>query len=296
MGDALKDQKPTRPENRHYKKKPFPPGREVDGAREPREPQASAEESLFLYGRNPVKEAIKSGRSIDKILVVDSEHHDGSLREILGMARERHLVIIEMTRPKLDDFAARYADEEQMPLHQGIMALLPAIEYVEIEDILDAAKEAGHPPFVLILDSIQDPHNFGAILRSAEAVGVDGIIIPKRRAVSVTGTVAKASAGAVLYSRIARVANLSQAVETLKKAGVWIAGAEMDGDEMEKAPLEGAIALIVGNEGEGISPLLKKNCDFLVSIPMQGQLNSLNASIAAAVLMYEKRRQDRASQ
>ena len=248
---------------------------------------------LMIFGRNPVKEAIKSNRSIDKIFVVEKEHQDGSLREILGLARERHLVIVEMSRAKLNEQIGRYAEEGQdMVVHQGILALLPAVEYVEIADILAAAAAAGHPPFVLVLDSVQDPHNLGAILRSAEAVGVDGIIIPKRRAASVTGTVAKASAGAVLYSRIARVPNLSQALQELKKAGLWVAGAQMGGAEMGQARLDGALALVIGSEGDGISPLLQKHCDFLVSIPMQGQLNSLNASIAAAVLMYEKRRQD----
>lgn len=250
------------------------------------------EDTLVLFGRNPVKEAIKSGRSIDKIFVLERNSHDGSMREILALAKERKLVVVETRRDVLNDWAMRGAEEDQHIVHQGIVALLPPVSYVSIADILREAKEAGRQPFVLVLDSLQDPQNLGAILRTASAAGVDGIIMPKRRAAPITGTVVKASAGAALRSRIARVSNLSQAIEELKKAGLWIAGACMEGDAMYGVKLEGAIGLVIGSEGEGISPLLRKNCDFLVSIPMNAGQDSLNAASAAAVLVYEKRRQD----
>lgn len=262
---------------------------DVFSKQEVEEPQ----EALLLYGRNPVKEAIKSGRSIQKVYVVEREKQDGSLREILGLARDRKLVVTELSRDKLNSLTAPHAPEGERAVHQGIAALLSAVEYVEPEEILQAARDRGETPFVLVLDSIVDPHNLGAILRTAEAAGVHGVIIPKRRAAGVNGTVAKASAGAVFYSRIAQVGNLVQCVENLKKAGLWIAGADMAGESMYNAPLDGPLALVIGGEGEGIAPLLKKNCDFMVSVPMCGEINSLNASASAAILIYEKLRRDR---
>ncbi len=249
---------------------------------------------LLVYGRNPVKEAIKSGRSIDKVFIVDTGSEDGSLREILRMARERSLVIAQVSRGKLDAMTLPYGYGGKPAPHQGIVAQMPAAEYVELSEILQSARDKGEAPFVLVLDSIHDPHNLGAIIRSAECAGVHGVVIPKRRSASITATVAKASAGAIMHVKIARVPNLSSCIETLKEAGVWIAGADMDAQPMYDAPLQGPLAIIIGGEDAGLSPLVKKHCDYLVSIPMFGQLNSLNASNAAAVLIYEKRRQDRA--
>lgn len=249
---------------------------------------------MIVYGRNPVKEAIKSGRSIDKIFIDDTGSDDGSLRELLRMARERSLVVLQISRAKLDAMTMPYGYDGKPAPHQGIIAQLPAIEYVEVSDILSFARDKGESPFLLLLDSISDPHNLGAIIRSAECAGIHGIVIPKRRSVSVNATVAKASAGAVMHMKIARVPNLSQCIEMLKKENIWIAGADMQGQAMYQAPMKGALALLLGSEGDGLSPLLRKNCDFLVSIPMQGELNSLNVSNAAAILIYEKLRQDRA--
>lgn len=247
---------------------------------------------LIIYGRNPVREAIKSGRSIDKVFVVDTGHEDGSLREIVRMARERNLVIATVVRARLDTLTLPYGYGGKSAHHQGIAAQMPEVEYVEIPDILQKAKDRGEPPFVLVLDAISDPHNLGAILRTAECAGVHGVIIPKRRAVSVTAAVAKASAGAAMHVNVARVPNLGAAVEQLKKEGLWILGAQMGEQEMKSARMDGALALVIGGEGEGISPGLQKHCDLMVSIPMFGQMNSLNASTAAAILLYEKIRQD----
>lgn len=247
---------------------------------------------IMIYGRNPVREAIKSGRSIDKILVVDTGSEDGSLREIIHMAKERNLVIIPVSKAKLDVLALPYGYGNKPANHQGIMAQMPEVEYVEIADILQIAADKNEKPFVLVLDSLSDPHNLGAILRTAECAGVHGVIIPKRRAVSITPAVAKSSAGAVMHIAISRVPNLSAAVEQIKKEGLFVIGAEAGEQDMRKARLDGAIALVIGSEGQGISQGLREHCDMLVSIPMFGEINSLNASNAAAILIYEKLRQD----
>ena len=244
----------------------------------------------FIMGRNAVREAIKSGRSIDRVLVV--EEQDGSLKEILGMAHERNLVVRTTDRKRLDELCMPFGHGGKPGNHQGILAMVPDIEYSTLEDILAVAKERNEPPFLLLLDEINDPYNLGSMLRSAACAGVHGVVLPKRRSASVTAAVAKASAGAVEYIKVAKVVNLTVAITQLKEAGVWIAGAEPSGEPMEKVDLSGPLAIVIGNEGEGISRLVRENCDHLVSIPMRGPMDSLNASVAAAVLLFEKNRQD----
>lgn len=244
----------------------------------------------LLMGRNAVKEAIKSGRSIDRILV--QAEPDGSLREIVGLAKDRGVPVRETERAKLDALCLPFGHGGRTGNHQGIVAQVPGVQYCELSDMLSAAKEKNEPPFIILLDGIEDPHNLGSILRSAECAGAHGVIIPKRRAAGVTAAACKASAGAVEYVKVAQVANLSGALARLKDEGLWIAGADMEGAPMEKADLKGPLALVVGGEGKGISRLVRENCDFLIRIPMRGEIGSLNASVAAAVLMYEKLRQE----
>lgn len=256
-------------------------------------PQASEEQDELPYlimGRNAVREAVRSGRSIDKILV--TKEIDGSLREIINLARDNNIRVDSVVREKLDELCMPFGHGQKTGNHQGIVAMVPGVEYCEIADILNFAKEKGEKPFIIILDGIEDPHNLGSIIRSAVCAGAHGIIIPRRRAVSVTAAACKASAGAVEYAHIARVANIANAIARLKDEGLWIAGADMSGTAMTSARMEGALALVIGSEGDGIGRLVKEKCDFLVSIPMFGQIDSLNAAVAAAVLMFEKRRQD----
>ena len=256
-------------------------------------PQANEEQDELPYlimGRNAVREAVRSGRSIDKILV--TKEIDGSLREIINLARDNNIRVDSVVREKLDELCMPFGHGQKTGNHQGIVAMVPGVEYCEIADILNFAKEKGEKPFIIILDGIEDPHNLGSIIRSAVCAGAHGIIIPRRRAVSVTAAACKASAGAVEYAHIARVANIANAIARLKDEGLWIAGADMSGTAMTSARMEGALALVIGSEGDGIGRLVKEKCDFLVSIPMFGQIESLNAAVAAAVLMFEKRRQD----
>ena len=256
-------------------------------------PQANEEQDELPYlimGRNAVREAVRSGRSIDKILV--TKEIDGSLREIINLARDNNIRVDSVVREKLDELCMPFGHGQKTGNHQGIVAMEPGVEYCEIADILNFAKEKGEKPFIIILDGIEDPHNLGSIIRSAVCAGAHGIIIPRRRAVSVTAAACKASAGAVEYAHIARVANIANAIARLKDEGLWIAGADMSGTAMTSARMEGALALVIGSEGDGIGRLVKEKCDFLVSIPMFGQIDSLNAAVAAAVLMFEKRRQD----
>ena len=270
--------------------------REQAGPAPEREPNAAlqaggADELPFLLiGRNAVREAVKSGRSIDRILV--NSEQDGSLRKIVNLARDSKLVIREVDRKKLDELCMPFGHGGKTANHQGIVAYAAGMEYCSISDILKAAKERGEEPFVIVLDGVEDPHNLGSIIRSAECAGAHGVIIGKRRSASVTAAAVKAAAGATAYMRVARVVNVSGALEELKRAGLWVAGADMDGTPMDKQGLNGALALVIGGEGGGLTKLVKETCDFLVSIPMQGRINSLNASVAAAVLMFEKRRQD----
>ena len=236
----------------------------------------------LIIGRNPVMEALKSGREIDKMVIAkDSE---GSIKKIIGMAKEKRISYQFVEKAALD----RIADGK---VHQGVIAYVSTFEYCEPEDILERAKSKGEDPFVIILDGIEDPHNLGAIMRTADGAGAHGIIIPKRRAAGVTDVVAKAAAGAVEYVPVARVSNIVQTIEKLKELGVWIGACDMDGAEYDKANLKGSIALVIGAEGQGIGRLVKEKCDFNISIPMAGQITSLNASNAAAILMYEVRRQ-----
>lgn len=237
-----------------------------------------------IEGRNPIMEALKSGREIDKILIAKGTE-GGSLIKILGKAKDKGIPIQYVERQKLNEMS-------QSSAHQGIIALVAAYDYVHFEDIIEIANSKGKDPFILILDEIMDPHNLGSIMRTANAVGVDGIIIPKRRSVGLTATVAKSSAGAIEYVPVAKVSNIAQTIERIKEKGIWIAGADMSGaKEHYNTDLRGPLALVIGNEGEGISRLIKEKCDFLVKLPMVGEVSSLNASVAAAVLMYEVFRQ-----
>ena len=232
-----------------------------------------------IIGRNPVAEAIKSGREIDKIMVKKGEI-EGSLRPIIKKARDMGIPVIETDKNKLDQIA-------EGGNHQGVIAYCAAHDYASLEDIFKKAEEKGEPPFIVILDKITDPHNFGSIIRTANCAGAHGIIIPKRGSVGLNEVVAKTSAGAIEYVPVCKVTNIAQTIDILKERGVWVAGAEAGGDTMYKTDLSGSMALVIGSEGEGISRLVKEKCDFLVEIPMFGDVNSLNASVAAAVLMYE---------
>ncbi|HMM31924.1 MAG TPA: 23S rRNA (guanosine(2251)-2'-O)-methyltransferase RlmB, partial [Clostridia bacterium] len=244
----------------------------------------------LVMGRNAVREALKSGRSIDRILVV--KELDGSLREIVNLARDNNVQLREVDRSKLDELCMPFGHGNKTGNHQGIVAMVPGVQYCELNDILEVAKAKNEKPFLILLDGIEDPHNLGSIIRSAECAGAHGVVIPKRRTATVTSAACKASAGAVEYIKVARVVNMATAVEQLKKEGIWIAGADMDGTPMTEAKLEGAIALVIGSEGEGISRLVREACDFTVKIPLSGSIESLNASVAAAILMFEKKRQD----
>lgn len=231
-----------------------------------------------IAGRNPVSEAIRSGRPIDKILVARGEK-TGAVVGILAKAREKQIPVKEADRVKLD-FLSGSAP------HQGIIALAAAKEYSTVEDILAYAAEKGEPPFLVILDELEDPHNLGAIIRTAECAGAHGVIIPKRRSVGLSYTVGKASAGAVEYMRVARVTNIATLLDDLKKQGVWIYGADMNGTDYTGCDMSGACALVIGNEGKGMARLVREKCDVIVSLPMKGHINSLNASVAAGILMY----------
>ena len=284
-----------KPYGRYGEQEQKPYGRRRDDA--PKKPAFDApvenerdEQPYLLIGRNAVREAVKSGRSIDRILVTNER--DGSLGEIVTLARERKLVVREVDRKKLDELCMPFGHGGKTANHQGVVAYAAGVSYCEIADILDAAKARGEDPFVIVLDGIEDPHNLGSIIRSADCAGAHGVIIGKRRSASVTAAAVKAAAGATEYMKIARVVNISAALEQLKSAGVWVAGAEMSGPDMRKQHLGGALALVIGNEGEGLSKLVREHCDFLVSIPMHGHIDSLNAGVAAAILMFEKKRQD----
>ncbi len=236
-------------------------------------------ENELLIGRNAVTEAVKSGRSIDSLLVAKGDR-SGSIGVIIGLCREKGIVIKEVDRRKLDAMCGGAN-------HQGVAAKVAAHAYAEVEDIFKAAEEKGEKPFIIVCDELEDPHNLGAIIRTADACGAHGVIIPKRHGVSLTYAVGKASAGAVEYVPVARVPNLPSVLDELKERGVWIYGADMDGTPWDKQDYSGAVALVVGSEGRGISRLVKEKCDFIVSLPMKGKINSLNAGVAAGILMYE---------
>jgi len=234
-----------------------------------------------IEGKNPILEALKTNHPIDKILISKDIGRHSTIAEILHLSKQKGIPLIYVEKSKLDNIS-------QTKSHQGIIAYVPEKEYVEVEDILILAKKKNEQPFIIILDSIEDPHNLGAILRSAEATGAHGIIIPKRRSAGLTPTVAKTSAGAIEYMSVAKVANLSDAISKLKKQNIWVIGIESEGKTSYiKFDFKMPIAIVIGSEGKGISRLVKENCDELLSIPMKGKITSLNASIAAAVVMYE---------
>lgn len=241
------------------------------------------EENLLIEGRNAVIEAFRSGRTIDKLYILEG-CRDGPIQTILREARKQDTIITFTSKERL----------EQLSLsrnHQGVVAQASAYGYVQVEDILARAREKGEPPFIILLDGIEDPHNLGAIIRTANLAGAHGVIIPKRRAVGLTATVARTSAGALNYTPVAKVTNLKTTMEQLKKEGLWFVCADMGGQEMYRLDLTGPIGLVVGNEGEGVSKLVKETCDMTAAIPMKGDIDSLNASVAAGVLAYEIVRQ-----
>ena len=263
-----REQKPQRGE----RKKEFPKRERED-----------APENM-LEGRNAVTEALSAGRTIDKLFVADGDT-DRALARICAMAKQAGAVVVQTDRRKLDYMSATGA-------HQGVIAMVAAHDYASIDDILKKAQDAGEPPLIVICDELSDPHNLGAIIRTAECAGAHGIIIPKRRSVGLTAVVGKASAGALEYMPVARVSNITAAIDTLKKAGVWVYGTAAEGDTtLYKADLKSAAAIVIGNEGEGMSRLVSERCDFKVSIPMKGSISSLNASAAAAIMLYEAVRQ-----
>ena len=253
--------------------------------RERTAPQVEEEvDETRLEGRNAVTEALRAGRTIDKVFIADGDTDKG-LQRLAAMAKEAGAVVVPVDRRKLDLMSTTHA-------HQGIIAQAAAHEYATIEDILEEAASRGQAPLIVICDELSDPHNLGAIIRTAECAGAHGVIIPKRRSVGLTATVAKASAGAVEYMKVARVANINNCIKELKEQGVWIFGTAAEGSEpMYRADLTGPAAIVIGNEGDGMSALVRKNCDMLVHIPMSGRISSLNASNAASILLYEAVRQ-----
>ncbi len=233
----------------------------------------------IIAGRNPVMEAIRSGRSIESILVAKGER-SGSVVAIIAKAKQKNIPVKDVDSKKLD-FLAKGVN------HQGIVAQCAVKEYSTLEDIFSLAEERGESPFIIVLDKIEDPHNLGAIIRTAECAGAHGVIIPERRSAGLSYTVEKTSAGALEYMPVVRVKNISAVLQKLKNKGIWVYGADMDGEHYKKVNFDGAVALVIGNEGKGISPLVAKDCDVIVSLPMKGKINSLNASVAAGILMYE---------
>ena len=233
----------------------------------------------IIAGRNPVMEAIRRGRSIESILVAKGER-SGSVVAIIAKAKQKNIPVKDVDSKKLD-FLAKGVN------HQGIVAQCAVKEYSTLEDIFALAEERGESPFIIVLDKIEDPHNLGAIIRTAECAGAHGVIIPERRSAGLSYTVEKTSAGALEYMPVVRVKNISAVLQKLKDKGIWVYGADMDGEHYKKINFDGAVALVIGNEGKGISPLVAKDCDVIVSLPMKGKINSLNASVAAGILMYE---------
>ena len=236
-----------------------------------------------IEGRNAVLEAFRSGKTIDKLYILDG-CQDGPVRTIAREAKKHDTIINYVKKERLDQLS-------ETGKHQGVIAVAASYEYVEVEDILENARKKGEPPFIILLDNIEDPHNLGAIIRTANLAGAHGVIIPKRRAAGLTAVVAKTSAGAINYTPVAKVTNLTAVMEELKKTGMWFVCADMGGDIMYDLDLTGPIGLVIGNEGEGVSRLVKERCDMIASIPMKGDIDSLNASVAAGVLAYEAVRQ-----
>lgn len=258
-------------------KKPFKNSRRIN------KNQEQIDSECVVLGRNAVKELLNSGRDIDKIFVTGGER-EGSIKMLVAMAIERKIPVVEVERARLDNMSLGGA-------HQGIVALAPKHEYSTVDEILEYAKEKGEAPFIILLDELEDPHNLGAILRSADCAGAHGVIIPKRRSVGLTSAVGKASAGAIEHVRVAKVTNLAQTMDELKERGVWFYGADMNGAEYYKTDFSGGVGLVLGSEGFGISRLIREKCDFIVSIPQYGNVNSMNVSCAGAVLLTEIARQ-----
>ena len=275
----MRENNPRRPGDRRDRRSEFK-----------REPRAAApapveeEDECRLEGRNALTEALRAGRTIDKVFIADGDTDKG-LQRLAAMAKEAGAVIVPVDRRKLDMMSTTRA-------HQGVIAQAAAHEYATIDDILEEAANRGQAPLIVICDELSDPHNLGAIMRSAECAGAHGVIIPKRRSVGLTATVAKASAGAIEYMKVARVSNINTCIAELKEKGVWIYGAAGEGSvPMYRADLTGPAAIVIGNEGDGLSPLVRKTCAMLVHIPMSGRISSLNASAAASILLYEAVRQ-----
>jgi 23S rRNA (guanosine2251-2'-O)-methyltransferase len=240
-------------------------------------------EEFTLEGRNPVMEAFRSGKTIDRLFVLDG-CQDGPVKSIIREAKKTDCIVTFVKKERLDQIS-------ETGKHQGVIAYAAAYEYAEVDDILKAAEEKGEPPFVILLDNIEDPHNLGAIIRTAHQAGAHGVIIPKRRAVGLTATVAKVSAGALNYLPVAKVTNLSATIDELKEKGLWFVCADMEGELMYNLNLKGPIGLVIGSEGEGVGRLVKEKCDFIAKIPMFGQVDSLNASVAMGIMAYEIVRQ-----
>ena len=240
-------------------------------------------EELKIEGRNAVLEAFRSGRTIDKLFVLDG-CKDGPVQSIMREAKKHDTIVNFVTKERLDQLS-------ETKKHQGVIAMAAAYGYSTVNEILARAEEKGEPPFLVLLDNIEDPHNLGAIIRTANLAGAHGVIIPKRRAAGLTATVAKASAGAINYTPVAKVTNLTQTIKELKEKGIWFVCADMGGTTMYDLDLKGPIGLVIGNEGEGVGKLVKENCDFIASIPMRGDIDSLNASVACGVLSFEIVRQ-----
>lgn len=239
----------------------------------------------MVAGRNAVMEALKGSRSVNKLMIANGST-EGSIKEIIAVAKEKGINIQYWDRSKLDSIARGIR-------HQGVLAQVAPVQYAELEDILQVAKDRNEPPFIVLLDELEDPHNLGAILRTADAAGVHGVLIPKHRSCPLSATVAKTSAGAVEYVPVARVGNLVQTIKKLKQEGLWVAAADMDGKDYYDTDLTGPLLLIIGSEGQGVGRLVKEQCDFVVRIPMVGKINSLNASVAGSILMYEAMKQRR---
>ncbi len=243
----------------------------------------TAHETTLYEGRNAVMELLRAGKTVDKLYVAPDQN--GRMADLIAMAKEAGAVITECDRRKLDAMS-------ETGVHQGVIAQAAAHEYVSLDDILQVARERGEQPLILVCDGLTDPHNLGAVIRSAETAGAHGVVIPKRRSVGLTATAAKASAGAIEHIGVARVTNLAAAIDELKENGVWVFGADAGGDrQLYDADFAGAAAIVIGSEGAGLSRIVREKCDFIVSIPMRGRINSLNASAAAAVLLYEAVRQ-----
>lgn len=242
-------------------------------------------EEFTIEGRNAVIEAFRSNKTIDKLFILD-QCQDGPIKTILREAKKQDTIIQFVSKERLNQLS-------KTGHHQGVIAQAAAYEYAEVSELLEAARKKGEPPFLFILDEIEDPHNLGAIIRTANLAGAHGVIIPKRRAVGLTATVAKTSAGAIHYTPVAKVTNIKKTMEELKKEGLWFVCADMGGEVMYDLDLKGPIGIVIGNEGQGVSRMVKESCDFVASIPMKGEIDSLNASVAAGVLAYEVFRQRR---